>query len=386
MRNELTPMNGLFCSHYQMGVCRSCVTLPISYEQQLINKQSSVEQALAQFDSIHWLPIVASQPQAFRNKAKMVVSDHWQAPILGIIDRQFQPADLVDCPLYPEGLASAFEPIRNWIREYQLMPYDVQRRTGELKHLIISIDEHSAQLMLRIVLRSHTYVEKITQAIQSLQHSLPRLAVISINIQPLAAAIVEGEEEIVLTETSVLTMWLNDLPLYCQPRSFFQTNTPVAAALYRQAQTWIKKLQPNTLWDLFCGVGGFALHAAQVMKGQVTGIEINAQAIASAKRTANLLGLTQLEFRSLSASDFALAQANAPDCIVINPPRRGIGTELCQFLNQSKTQWLIYSSCNPQSLAEDMAQMHHYQPIEAQVFDMFPHTHHAEVLVLMRRK
>ena len=129
--------------------------------------------------------------------------------------------------------------------------------------------------------------------------ALPQLQVVSVNIQPLPAAIVEGEQELLLTEQKVLTHWLNGLPLYCHPRSFFQTNSQVAARLYAQVQAWVAESQPKNLWDLFCGVGGFALHAAQVMQGKVTGIEINADAIDSAQRSAHHLGLWDVkEFRA----------------------------------------------------------------------------------------
>ena len=146
--------------------------------------------------------------------------------------------------------------------------------------------------------------------------------------------------------------------------------------------------QPNQLWDLFCGVGGFALHAAQVMQGNVTGIEINADAINSAQRSAEQLGLSnRMRFRALTADDFAHTAIDAtPDCIIVNPPRRGIGAALCEFLNETTATQLIYSSCNPESLAQDLERLHQFKPIHARVFDMFPHTQHAEVLVWLKRR
>ena len=242
--------------------------------------------------------------------------------------------------------------------------------------------------MCRFVLRSTQAIADIQHYLPALMAALPNLEVVSVNIQPLPAAIVEGEQEILLTEQKVLTHWLNELPLYCHPRSFFQTNSQVAAQLYAQAQSWIADSQPSQLWDLFCGVGGFALHAAQVMQGKVTGIEINADAIESAQRSAQHLGLSdRLQFRALTADDFAhTATDAAADCIIVNPPRRGIGAHLCQFLNDSTATQLIYSSCNPESLAEDLKRLHQFKPIQARVFDMFPHTQHAEVLVLLVRR
>lgn len=381
--------SGLGCPYYAQAVCRSCTQLPIDYAQQCQQKQTTVQATLSQFaDDITWLPLVPSRTAGFRNKAKMVVSGHWQSPILGVLDRHFQAHDLVNCFLYPTELQATFEPIRAWIQQIQLMPYDVIKRQGELKYLIISIDEHTQALMCRFVLRSVQSLAVIQQHLPTLMQSLPNLQVVSVNIQPLHAAIMEGEQEILLTEQRVLTHWLNGLPLHCHPRSFFQTNSQVAASLYAQAQAWIANIQPKQLWDLFCGVGGFALHAAQVMQGQVAGIEINADAIDSAQRSATHLGLSErMNFRALTAHDFAQTSTDsAPDCIIVNPPRRGIGVELCQFLNDSAATHLIYSSCNPDSLAQDIERLHHFKPIQAQVFDMFPHTHHAEVLVLLVRQ
>ena len=375
------------CHHFISGSCRSCSLIEQAYLQQCISKQSACEQALAAVvPSDLWLPIVASPEVAFRNKAKMVVSGHWQQPILGLVNAQGKAVDLSDCQLYPVALQPAFQVIRHWITHLQLMPYDVKARSGELKFVLLTLSEQTGDLMLRFVLRSKAMLGEMRAALSQLQTALPKLRVVSVNIQPIAMAIMEGEEEILLTETSNLTMWLNDLPLFIQPKSFFQTNDVVAAALYRQAQSWISDIQPISLWDLFCGVGGFALHAAQVMTGQVTGIEVSSQAIASATESAHQLGLSQVSFRALSASDFALGQTQLPQAVIVNPPRRGIGSELCLFLNEGGgIEWLIYSSCNPESLAKDLALMPAFKAVKAQVFDMFPHTHHAEVLVLLRR-
>jgi len=177
--------------------------------------------------------------------------------------------------------------------------------------------------------------------------------------------------------------------LHLRPRSFFQTNTQVAAALYRTAQAWVGELAPISAWDLFCGVGGFALHLASVVRGQVTGIEVSAEAIASAQQTAAELGLGNVQFQALAVDAFAhgggVAPAKTPAIVVVNPPRRGLCADLCAWLEQSSVRWVLYSSCNPQSLAQDLARMPGFVPLRAQLFDMFPHTAHGEVMVLLAR-
>ncbi len=71
--------------------------------------------------------------------------------------------------------------------------------------------------------------------------------------------------------------------------------------------------------------------------------------------------------------------------IVVNPPRRGIGADLAAYLDQCGAPRVIYSSCNPTSLAKDLAAMPSLRPVEGRLFDMFPHTTHAEVALLLER-
>lgn len=374
------------CTYYHQQLCSSCSQLSVPYEQQLIEKQKQCAMQLPIIGDGVWLPIQESQTFAFRNKAKMVVSGSAKYPVLGIIDPLGKGVDLSECPLYPEAIQAAFKPIKHWIMRCQLAPYDIQKRSGELKYVLITYSASLDQLMVRFVLRTTDMLNVMRQQVEQLQQSCPNIAVVSVNIQPVPMAVVEGKEEYLLSSQDSLTMVLNGLPMHLKPQSFFQTNDVVSAALYRQAQAWIQQLQPIGLWDLFCGVGGFALHAAQVMTGSITGIEVSEQAIASASRSAQELGFSHLQFRALSADDFALVQSDVPEMVIVNPPRRGIGGQLCQFLNNASTlKWLIYSSCNPASLSKDLTQLDRFKVMEARVFDMFPHTEHAEVMVLLSR-
>src|SRR5699024_3219577 len=98
------------------------------------------------------------------------------------------------------------------------------------------------------------------------------------------AAVLEGADEIVLTEQVELPMQVNNVRLRLRTRSFFQTNTAVAAGLYRQARAWVDECDPASLWDLYCGVGGFALHASLRPDGSprsVLGVEVSSEAIDS---------------------------------------------------------------------------------------------------------
>lgn len=374
----------MHCEAFVQGRCRSCSELARPYPEQLARKQAEAAALLERFGSAQWLEPVASVESGFRNKAKMVVSGTIKQPILGILDSQGQGIDLSDCPLYPAALRASFAPLAQFITLAKIAPYDVPARRGELKYLLLTLAEHSGELMLRFVLRSREALGRIRRHLPELLTALPGLRVVSVNLQPIHQAILEGEEEILLSPEQALRMQLNELPLYLRPRSFFQTHTDMAAALYRQARDWVSTIDPSALWDLYCGVGGFALHCAGHGR-DVLGIEISADAVASACRSRDELGLGGIEFQAADATA-PLPITQAPPLIIVNPPRRGLGPELCRQLQQSPARWLIYSSCNAASLARDLERLDDFQLQQARVFDMFPHTLHYEVACLLQRR
>ncbi|SDD12111.1 methyltransferase domain-containing protein [Aquimonas voraii] len=376
------PNPGLHCPHFAAARCRSCGWIQRGYAEQLADKQALAE-ARIRGSRLRWLPPQASALSGFRNKAKMAVGGSIESPILGLVDLGDHAVDLADCLLYPPALHAAFEPLRDFIRAARITPYSLAERRGELKYLLLTIAP-SGELGLRFVLRSREPLSRIEKHLPSLRLALPLLCPVSVNLQPEHKAVLEGETEILLPGPDSLRMVLNGIPLHLKPRSFFQTHTALAAALYAQAARWVADLKPDRLLDLYCGVGGFGLHCAPHAIA-VIGREISPEAIASAQRSADELGLSNARFEVADASAGA-AVAGTVDAIVVNPPRRGIGAELCAAIEASTAQTLIYSSCNVDSLAADLARLPSFAPVEAQVLDLFPHTSHFETLVLLRRQ
>jgi 23S rRNA (uracil747-C5)-methyltransferase len=113
----------------------------------------------------------------------------------------------------------------------------------------------------------------------------------------------------------------------------------------------------------------------------VVGVETSAEAVRSALDAPGA-GAT---FVAADATQWALEQTTVPDLVVVNPPRRGIGAELAGWLEESGVRHVVYSSCNAESLARDLALMPSLRPVQARVLDMFPHTTHYEVIVLLER-
>ncbi len=366
------------CHHYDAFRCRSCTLLEVPRARQLSDKEAH---ARALVPSPVWLSTVAGAEAGFRNKAKMVVGRTVDAPTLGILDRDLAGIDLRDCGLHSPGLTSALGGIAGWISGADLPPYDVGTRSGELKHVLLT-ESPDGDLMLRLVMRSTALEARVRSRLPALREAVPGLRVVTINVQPEHKAVLEGEREIVLTAESTMPMRLaTGVSLGLGPQSFFQTNTVVAEALYEQARTWVDTLPDvRTVWDLYSGVGGFALHLAGAGR-EVVGVEVSAEAVRSAT-DAQVAGAA---FVAADATAWALGQPVAPDLVVVNPPRRGIGADLAGWLEASAVRHVVYSSCNAESLARDLALMPSLRPVEARVLDMFPHTTHYEVLALLTR-
>ena len=343
------------CDHYDAGTCRSCSLLPQPYERQLAGKEEAVAAALATVPGagdITWLAPASSPEKGFRTSAKLVVGGTRRRPTLGVLGPDRRGVDLPGCPIQHPAINRATPGLKRFIRSLSLTPYDVPTKRGELKNILITVGE-GERLMIRFVLRTRERVSDIRAAL------------------PLS---VEGLE--------------------LGPRSFAQTNAHVASALYEQAALWASRpfadgRLPSSLWDLYCGVGGFALACARAGFPRVTGVEVSSGAISSAISAARHAGLSRsaATFIADDATSWARAQsaADVPDVIVVNPPRRGIGADLAAYLNECDAPRVIYSSCNPASLAKDLAAMPTLHPVEGRLFDMFPHTTHAEVALLLER-
>ena len=380
-RVDATLSTAMQCGYFDRGVCRSCTLMGTPYGAQVAGKMAHARDLLAAWPEAVWLPPMVSSASGFRNKAKMVVGGTADSPTLGILDASRHGVDLTGCGILSSGLRAALAPISGFITRARITPYDIPARRGELKHVLLT-ESPDGELMLRFVLRSTEPLGRMRKHLPSLLAELPQVSVVTANLLPEHKAVLEGREEIALGGADTLAMRLGSLVLHLRPASFFQTNTEIAMGLYAQAREWIDEVDARSVWDLYCGVGGFALHVAAPGR-RVHGVEVSAPAVGSARLSAVEAGLADVTFAVGDAT--VLATSEMPDAIIVNPPRRGLGDTLCARLQDSGTATIVYSSCNAVTLARDIAAMPAYTPRRIRLFDMFPQTDHYETMVLLTR-
>ncbi|WP_180345655.1 methyltransferase domain-containing protein [Brevibacterium sediminis] len=388
----LTPASAdhgrLNCGYFERGECRSCALIETPYGQQITDKESWCRETLAEAAPRIWLPTFASGVRDFRNRAKLAVGGSARHITLGILDQEFHGVDLRDCGIQAPAIRTVIPVLADFLDGTGLEPYDVSARRGELKFVHVTAAP-SGELMIRFVVRTQHGLDVLRSRKGPLSELVPDASVVSVNLLPEHKAVLEGSREEMFRGES-LRMNLDRVDLHLRPQSFFQTNTAVAIGLYNQVAEWVHAVEASNLWDLYCGVGGFALYCASPSR-LVTGVEVSEQAIESAKVSAAELGI-DARFLAGDATGFAEANLAAstgverPDCVIVNPPRRGIGARLSAALENSGVEHIVYSSCNAVSLAKDLARMPAYEVAQARIFDMFPHTKHLEVAVLLQRR
>ena len=366
------------CRHYLDGSCRSCELMGTPQSQRL----AVAEKRLSEILQITPLPTFEGPKWNFRDKIKLIVSGSVERPTLGLLLPDLGTGiELLDCPVQAKELNDELPALIKFITKWNLTPYHVPSRKGELKGLILSWSPTTGEKMLRFVLRSKEALDRVRLGLPELTN----FTVVSVNIQPVAHAILEGPDEIILTAKKHITHHTSGPALFFSPQSFMQTNSVVASALYSTAVQWLKPWWDKKALDLYCGVGGFALHLASIGV-QVKGVERNpfATSIASLAALHNNLSV---EFLARDAAGVdGLWQSWGPEVVVVNPPRRGLG-EALDLIERHLPEVLLYSSCSPESFESDMRRLAtHYDATRSQIFDMFPFTNHFETLALLVRR
>jgi 23S rRNA (uracil747-C5)-methyltransferase len=333
------------------------------------------------------LPLVEpKEPWGSRNKTKVSVTGTLTHPIIGIVTPSLRGVDLERCPLPPVEVHHVLATLKEIIPRFKLVPYDIEKRMGELKGAVVIINHLRSEGVLRFVVRSTESIPRIRKAAGEIRAAHPWIKVISVNLQPLPAAIPEGPDEVVLTEDRFIQETYNGIELYFAPQSFMQVTHETAEALYGTFAGWVREVRPRDVLDLFCGVGGFALHAARHV-ASVEGVELSAMAIESARRAAEAAGFGHASFHAGDADLFIKTKCRAPELVVTNPPRRGLSAQLVDALLSLKPAYICYSSCNPETFVRDATLLRtDYDLTRLAPFDMFPLTEHVEVLGFFERR
>ncbi len=174
---------------------------------------------------------------------------------------------------------------------------------------------------------------------------------------------------------------LSDTVYQVNGGSFFQANPAVAERLQADIVALIPPDTPLAL-DLYAGVGLFS-RPARARAQSVVSVELSAAASQDAR--VNLYGMSDMHITSSDTLEYLRGCLHRPQVVIVDPPRAGLGAQVCAELLRLAPPLVLYVSCDPTTLARDARALcaGGYRVRSVQPYDMFPQTYHVESLLVL---
>jgi len=398
------------CQHF--GLCGGCKWQQMDYKWQLFYKQKQVKDNFDRIGKVQYpeiRPTLGCEKQFFyRNKLEYTFSPrkwltdgaptgtHSENDCKGL---GFHLPQLFDRILDIEQCHLQADPsndIRLFVREFtmreNLSYHNIKIHEGLMRNLIIRCNSKGEFMVIIVINEDDKTVRD--SLVPALSARFPQIVSIILIINPkyndvvneLPFECLKGEPYIV-ESMKAPREGFSDINFRIGPVSFFQTNVYQAERLYKTAFELANVKGDELMYDLYTGTGSIALYFARFVK-KVVGIEYVEEAIADAKKNAELNGITNTVFYSGDMAkvftDEFIESNGRPDIIVTDPPRAGMHEKVIKQLLNIRPKKIVYVSCNPATQARDLQLLDGaYKIVAVQPVDMFPHTQHVENITLI---
>lgn len=372
--------------------CLGCPLISLQYAAQLAFKQERVSQALQEQNlSALAVPAVSASdpPFGYRASAKLAITRQRGRVSIGLYRRgSHAVVNCSECPVHHPLINRITTLVSAAVQRQNISVYNANRRRGALRYLLVRVSPTNGKALVTFVsgFRDQQQLPKLAKW---LMRKVPEIIGVHQNINASSGNVILGRETMKLLGQPDLIEQIGDIRLRMAPESFFQVNTLQAARIYALVREWAALKRTDSVIDLYCGIGGIALHLARDA-GRVSGIEYSRQAVRNATENAALNQLTNCHFIAGDATEELLKlqlKEARPTLITLNPPRKGCPEDLLQHICRLPPNKIIYLSCDPKSLARDLRFLvdHGYRIERLQPVDMFPQTAHIETLVELRK-
>nr|WP_315024220.1 23S rRNA (uracil(1939)-C(5))-methyltransferase RlmD [uncultured Aminipila sp.] len=380
------------CKHDQF--CGGCIHQGIPYEKQVEMKGKEVIRLLDAKDVVceKFLGIEGSPKQyAYRNKMEYTFGDQVKDGdmTLGMHQKgRFMSIVTVDeCQLVDPDFNVILKAVLEFSNKHEYKFYHKKSHEGLMRNLIIRKGERTKELLVNIVTSSQVEFDEqsFVECIQGLKLDNELVGVLRTINDGLSDA-VNCDELKILWGRDYYMERIMGLDFKVSAFSFFQTNIEAVERLYTEALGLIDNFEGKTVYDLFCGTGTIT-QALALRAKMAIGVELVEEAVEAAKVNAELNGLKNCRFLAGDVFDVLDHIEEKPDVIVVDPPRMGIQNKALSKIVDYGVNQIVYISCNPKTLAENLQfmQLYGYQVKSVKAYDNFPMTKHTECVVLMTK-
>jgi len=377
------------------GMCGGCSHGHLSLEKQLEFKEQQVLDLLKEknINDFEFLGIESSPLEyEYRNKMEFTFGDFEKGGELSLgmhaKNKSFAIVTVDKCQIVDEDFRAILSNTLEHFKEEQLPYYKIMKHEGFLRNLVIRKASNTGEVLVNIVTTSQIQYDFTNFTKKLLELNLKgKITGIIHTVNDSLSDVVQADKVNILYGREYIIENLLGLNFKINPFAFFQTNTKGAEALYSMVRDFMGDSEAKVVFDLYCGTGTIGQIVAPKAK-KVLGIELIEEAVEAAKENAKLNNLNNCEFIAGDVAQVIKEVKIKPDIIILDPPRPGVHPVALDYVIKFNAPEIIYVSCNPKSLAVDLAVLvaHGYKVEKVKLMDMFPHTPHVETVVKLQRK
>jgi 23S rRNA (uracil1939-C5)-methyltransferase len=330
-----------------------------------------------------------SNPFYYRNKTQIPFKNKNHRIVYGLYRRGTHEIVPIDyCMVENREANQVLKIVKEWAEKYHIPLYRETDQTGNLRYVVIRKGEFTGQIMVILVINKPT--THLPELQKILRARISGLTSIILNYNSTTGNTILSEKNEVIWGKPFIEETFLGVHFRIYPNTFFQISPVQAVRMTRKLQSLISLDKQQSILDLFCGIGVMGLVNAHQTK-KIIGIDVNAHAISAAQENAKLNHVENAVFLVSNLQKRVssyLPQDFNPDIVLLDPPRKGLTAPFIRSLVELKPEFVIYISCYPPSLLEDMAFFHenHYTADEIFPFDFFPQTAHVESLVILKKR
>ena len=389
--------------------------LDVPYAQQVARKTARVQELLKDFWSGDIPSTATDTPQFFRNKVELGFCRQpvWKEPFDKKVKRdktmplEFEQCfgfklkgrwdravDIDECYTFDEQMIPLVRAVRAWAKAENLEYYDHRKHTGILRHLMLRVGKNTGEQLVVLFVTDDVPEKSFVSAVESVWPNANIMLAVNTSLADTAAPemlrVLKGQdhicEKIILSSPDGKKE--REVIFTLSPQAFFQTNTLTAQKMYSHVRGLVKEIAPKLIYDLYGGAGSFSLSCADLCEKSIC-VESVAPAVYNGIDNAKLNGVKNVQFFCAKVEDFVKQQPleKKDALIIVDPPRSGMHPKAAKAVAESGVRKILYISCNPVTLANDLRVLtEQYDVMAAETFDFFPHTEHIETLVQLKHK
>ncbi|NAB78178.1 23S rRNA (uracil(1939)-C(5))-methyltransferase RlmD, partial [Enterococcus hirae] len=297
--------------------------------------------------------------------------------------------EIEDYYIQDPAIDEAIKRVRDILQRFQVRGYNEAKNEGQIRHIIIRRGHYSHEMMVVLVTRKEKFFKG--KEIASIIHEeLPEVVSVVQNINEEKTNVILGDKEKVLYGRSYIEDQLLGKTYRISSKSFYQVNTEQTEKLYQTAIEFAALQKEDTVIDAYSGIGTIGLSLADKVK-EVYGMELVPEAIEDAQFNALTNKIENAHYEVGKAETVMKKWQDKgvkPSVIVVDPPRKGLDARFIASAIDMEPAKLVYISCNPATFARDAKLFAEsgYEVKKVQPVDLFPQTHHVELVALLAPK